>query len=261
MRKVLQTIALALYRAAASVGVLDRPWVRGGYEYAYFLYKEFVEARSVTLLRAWIRPGTSVIDVGANIGFFTLHLARWVSGEGRVLALEPDTLNYARLRRAVSRAGVAARVEAIQAAVAEESGQAFLELNPANPADHKLGDSGVRVAVTTIDELTRERNWPAVSLIKIDVQGAEPRVLEGARETIARFRPAIFIEIHDASLRRYGSSARALLETCLSLGYTLRVLSRRVVSSALSVDEVLGLETQRGYVDVLLLPKERSPRG
>ncbi|MGH7898205.1 MAG: FkbM family methyltransferase [Candidatus Binatia bacterium] len=254
MRKLLQIVALAVYRGAAASGVLDRRWARDGYERAYFLYKQLVEARDATRLRRWIRPGASVIDVGANIGFFTVELARWVSGGGKVLALEPDPLNYGRLERTLARVGVAARVEAIQAAAAEAPGEGFLELNPDNPADHKLGPSGVRVRFVTIDDLVRERSWPVVSLIKIDVQGAEPRVLEGARETLARFRPAIFIEIHDASLRHYGSSARALVEICLGLGYAFHEPARGGSSPALTVDQILDLEAQRGYVDVLLLP-------
>lgn len=256
MRQLLQTIALRLYRAITAARLLDRPWVRDGYERGYFLYKQHFEAKGVTALRAWVRPGTSVIDVGAHIGFFTLHLARWVSAGGRVLAIEPDPLNLERLRRTLARAGVDSRVDTIQAAVAEASGQGFLELNPQNPADHHLGTGGIRVALTTIDELLRERDWPVVSLIKIDVQGAEPRVLAGAAETIARFRPALFVEVHDQSLRRYGSSSRSLLDACSSLGYTPRVLSPRAVSSALTVEEILDLESRRGYVDVLWLPSE-----
>ena len=258
IRNRLQSVGLALYRRLAAAGLLDRPWVRAAYERTYLVYKALIEAGSVTLLRQWVRPNTSVIDVGANVGFFTVRFARWTSGEGKVFALEPEILNYQRLRRTLARSKVDTRVEAIQMAAAEVTGEVLLQINPYNPADHRLGSSGIRVPATTIDDLLREQGWPVVSLIKIDVQGAEPRVLEGARETIVKFRPAIFVEIHDESLRRSGATARELLQSCLSLGYSLRVLSRGAVSGALTTGEVLALEERYGYVDVLLLPSEIS---
>src|SRR5262249_7918982 len=160
-------------------------------------YKDRFEAGPVQLLRRWVRPKTIVVDIGANVGFFSLQFASWVTEGGRVIALEPESVNYAGLQRAVARAGLTAVVETIQAAAADVTGQSFLQLNPGHPGDHKLASTGVAVAVTTLDDLLRTRGWPEVSLIKIDVQGAEAQVLAGARETLDRFRPVLFLEVED----------------------------------------------------------------
>jgi FkbM family methyltransferase len=103
-----------------------------------------------------VKPGSFVIDVGANIGYFTLHFASWVRNGGKVLAIEPEAVNYARLERAVTRAGFASAVEIVRVAAADAVGDGLLEINTAHPGDHKLGTRGIPVAVTTIE--------PALSL-------------------------------------------------------------------------------------------------
>ena len=97
-----------------------------------------------------------------------------------MIAVEPEAVNFARLQHAIAEAGLTDVVETIQAAVAEVAGEGFLEVNPGHPGDHKLGAEGVPVAMTTIDDMLAARGWPEVSLIKVDVQGAEARVLAGA---------------------------------------------------------------------------------
>jgi FkbM family methyltransferase len=257
----LQTGLLALYRAAAATGVLNTSWGRTLFESTYWLYKSRYEAGPIQVLRRWVRPGTAVIDVGANVGFFTLQFASWVTNGGKVFALEPEAVNFARLQRAIARAERTAVVETIQAAVGETTGEALLEINPIHPGDHKLASSGVAVAVTTLDHLLGARGWPEVSFIKIDVQGAEGQVLAGAGETIQKFRPALFIEVDDPHLKRFGSSARALLTSCTARGYALHTLTGKDISSALTVDQALTFGEAKGYTDFLLLPAEPSSLG
>ena len=84
------------------------------------------------------------------------------------------------MEHAIAKASLTDVVETIRAAVAEFTGEGLLEVNPGHPGDHKLGTEGVPIATTTIDDLLAARGWPEVSLIKIDVQGAEARVLAGA---------------------------------------------------------------------------------
>jgi FkbM family methyltransferase len=254
--KIVQAGLLALYRVVTATGVLNTPWGRSLYEASYWLYKSRYEAGPVQWLRKWVRPKTVVIDVGANIGFFTLHFASWVSEGGKVLAIEPEAVNYARLQRNVSRSGFAAVVDAVNAAAADAAGEALLELNPLHPGDHKLGTTGVAVATITLDHLLAARGWPEVSLIKIDVQGAEMRVLAGARETIPRFRPALFVEVEDQKLRRYGSSASELITRCTGSGYTIHTLAEDALAKPLTAGEALALVEAKGYTDLLLLPAE-----
>ena len=177
---MLQTGLIGLYRLVKATGGLDTAPGRRIFEASYLFYKDRFEAGPIRMLRPYVRPKTIVIDIGANIGYFTRRFATWVSQGGRVVAVEPESLNFARLQHAVATAGLRDVVETVQAAVAERAGEGFLEINPGHPGDHRLGTTGLPVAMTTVDDLLASRDWPEVSLIKIDVQGAEARVLAGA---------------------------------------------------------------------------------
>lgn len=182
-----------------------------------------------------------------------MKFADWVTGSGKVIALEPESVNFASLKWAVQRANLENKVELINAAADNRTGEARLEINPIHPGDHKLATEGVLIKVIRIDDIVRSLNGQQVGLIKIDVQGAESRVIEGASETIQRFHPTMYIEIDDAGLQHFGSSAETLLKILKENGYNFHVITKGVVSPPLTVYEVVRTATQRGYVDVLML--------
>jgi FkbM family methyltransferase len=249
----IQAGLLALYRLALTTGVLSTRLGNGVFERSYLMYKQLFEASHVRLLKDLVAPGTTIVDVGAFIGFFSLRFARWVSGSGKVLALEPDPTSLTRLRHRLERAGVRKVVDCIQAAVAHESGERRLTLNADCPVDHKLGEDGIPVSTTTIDDLLAAYGWPPVSLIKIDVQGAEASVIAGARRTITRFHPSLFVEVSDATLQAYGSSAESLLSTLAGYGYTIHRLDRHKISGPVTLEEALQWQEAFGYMDLLFL--------
>jgi len=254
MNKLLQGELIGLYRFVKATGGLDTAPGRRIFTATYNLYKDRLEAGPIRMLRQYVRPKSFVIDVGANIGFFTRKFATWVSDGGKVIAVEPEAVNYAHLERAIAEAGLTDVVETILAAVADTTGQGLLEINPGHAGDHKLGTSGVPVALTTIDDILTARGWPEVSLIKVDVQGAELRVLAGARRTLERFRPALFLEVDDQQLRQSGSSAGELLTSATAQGYTIHSRVGEGISVSLSVEEALALVQTKKYEDLLLLP-------
>ncbi len=256
MNRLLQSGLIGFYRLVRGTGALETPAGSRIFEASYQYYNDRFEAGPIRMLRSWVRPGTFVIDVGANIGFFTRQFATWVAEGGKVIAVEPEAVNYAALQKAVARAGLTDLVETIQAAVAEKTGEGFLEINPGHPGDHKLGTTGAPITVTTIDDMLAARGWPEVSLIKIDVQGAEARVLAGAHQALQRFRPALFLEVDDQQLRRYGSSAGELLESVTKQGYTIHSRVRNGLSPPLSMDQALALGATKEYEDMLLLPRQ-----
>lgn len=247
---------LALYGRAAKRGVLDLPFARRAFETAYLGYKRLIEAGPVAHLRSVVAPGSTVIDVGANIGFFALRFGRWVGPGGRVVAIEPEQRNMASLRRRVRRAGLETVVECVQGAAADRPGEVRLAVNPAHPGDHRLADDGEPVRAVTLDELTAG-DPRKVALVKIDVQGAEMLVLSGARHVIERHRPAIFVEIDDEALKQFGSSGAELIEKLAGLGYSVHTLTRRGIEAA--TPQALTAKGKNAYADVLLLPEPRRP--
>ena len=92
------------YRLVKATGGLDTALGRRVCEASYRFYKHRLEAGPIRMLRPFVRPKTFVIDVGANIGFFTRQFATWFSDGGKVIAVEPDAMNYARSQQAIAEA-------------------------------------------------------------------------------------------------------------------------------------------------------------
>jgi FkbM family methyltransferase len=250
-----QSTLFKLYRLAIDMRLLATPWGQGLFDRAYHIYKRLFEADNIAALRPYATPGSTVVDVGANIGFFALRFAGWLGSNGRVLAIEPEERNFASLCRAIARQRKQSIIEPILAAAAETDGPLHLKLNPYHPGDHKIADSGIPVTGIRLDTLLSERGGPPVSLIKIDVQGAEARVLAGGRVAIARDRPVLFIEIDDDALAAMGSSASAVLSDLANLGYEIHGFDGSTPTPALTPEAAKKrLDKAGAYLDFLFLP-------
>jgi FkbM family methyltransferase len=249
IRSLLQSFLIGLYRHVHGA-VQSTALGRAALERAYIAYKLTIEAGPIDRLSGFIRPGAWAIDVGANIGVFTLSFARAAKQDGKVIAIEPEEANFAALKRRAGAAGLTDRVVARRAVAAERAGELLLEINPHHPGDHKIGSTGIAVPALTLDGLLAELGTPPVSLIKIDVQGAELRVLQGAVDLLARDRPALFVEIDDAMLRRQGASAEELMTWLRSRGYRSYRLDWDGPPVPMSLT---GMSAETGYIDVLFL--------
>jgi len=246
---------------AGAVGFIRTSAGRWLFERDDGIYKSHLEAGDISHLRPFVRPGSVVIDVGANVGFFTRKFAGWVSDGGKVLAIEPEPVNVESLRRTVARAGLNSVVEIIEAVAAESEGEHHLVVNPDHPGDHRIGETGLKVRSTTIDSLVAWNGWQTVSLMKIDVQGAEELVLVGAEETLERFHPALFVEVDDNALRRLGSNANRLLDFLWTRGYLPHRLNKSGVPSLISFDSINNLiEEEKKYFDILFIVSDNGLR-
>jgi FkbM family methyltransferase len=254
-KKALQDLALGTYNLVSRTGILDTALGRRLFLGSYAAYKNAFEGRQIRALRPYVPADTCVIDVGANVGFYTRHFARWVAGSGRVIAIEPDHDNFMQLRRTLERGGGSAVTQLIEAAAAESSGPLRLQRNPVHPGDHRIAEDGIEIPGCSIDDVLQGLHWPAVSLIKIDVQGAELRVLRGARQTLQRFRPALFVEIDDQALNRSGATAAQLLRELSDLGY--RAYGLAADGAAVPLDEaaIAQRRAELGYADFLFLAR------
>ena len=156
------------------------------------------EDREAAELSAHVPLGGTVFDVGANIGLSALEFARAAGPAGRVFAFEPHPATAARLRGNLAQNGVG-NVTIIEAAVGAEPGQitfhesAHPTLSSASVIPRDLVRS-FDVPVTTVDIAWAEAGQPKVAALKIDVEGGELEVLLGARELLARDRPAVLLE-------------------------------------------------------------------
>jgi FkbM family methyltransferase len=148
-----------------------------------------------------VRQGTTVLDVGANVGAYSILLGQWVGREGRVFAFEPAADAFEGLIRHIALNRQRDVVRAVQAAVADRDGDGRFALaktaGESRLADHAGEGPTISVPLVTIDTFCR-REAAEPAFIKIDVEGAELSALRGARETIRRGGRglALFVEFH-----------------------------------------------------------------
>ncbi len=256
MNPKLQNALLRSYAGLHATGVLSTPPGRWAFARAYDLYKAKFEAPSADGLKALVAPGSAVVDIGANVGFFTRRFARWVGADGMVIALEPEPRNFADLLDRLREDGTLPRVRLFEVAAAEFAGTARLKLNPSHPGDHRLSadNGGIEVKTVRLDDLLAARPWPRISLVKVDVQGAEERVLDGAEQTLGRARPAWFVEVDDDHLRAMGSSAAQLVRRFAALGYGVHKVTAEGPGPALDLGDVLAALRPGVYQDLLFKP-------
>ncbi len=174
-----------------------------------------------------VRTGDEVIDVGAALGMYTVPLADLVGRSGRVSSFEPQRrgLLAVRLLRAitgphrgqVSRIALGPRPGTSTIVVPYHRG--FPIFGHGHVAEGADGESGrqhrSRAPMSTIDSWCHEHAVTGVSFIKVDVEGFEPAVIEGARATIDRDRPSLLLEIEDRHLARYGRTAAGFVDELL----------------------------------------------
>lgn len=185
-------------------------------------------AAETALCKREVRAGMTVLDVGANIGYFTLLFARLVGADGRVFAFEPEPHNFDLLQRNIRRNGYA-NVTAVAKALSRASGTQQLYMSQDNLGDHRLahGDTGrpsIDVPVVTLDDFFADHGT-RVDFIKLDIQGAEPGALQGARRLIAANAPLSLIsEFWPAGIRAFGDDPQEYLRTLRALGFRIAVI-------------------------------------
>jgi FkbM family methyltransferase len=186
------------------------------------------EQDEINLVRGLLKPGDVALDVGGHIGFFTMQMAAVVGPAGRVYAFEPLDTNADLLERSIAENGFQDRVLFRRAAVGASPGTATLTfpLETLNSGGAYLlregtealtGNQRKDVPVVALDSLDLRR---PVRFIKMDVEGAEPQVLQGAARLLREDKPIILSELHPTQLQRAsGTTAEAFLARIASTGY------------------------------------------
>lgn len=168
------------------------------------------------LIRACLRPGDHMIDVGANVGDTALTAALEVGAGGRVYAIEAHPRTYGFLLGNLALNG-AANVEALNAAAAAQPGK--LSFSDDRRDDmNRVGGTGIDVDAQRLDDLIPYRG--PVELLKIDVEGYELQVLNGAPDILARTRIVLF-EVAESHFRHFGYDLGTVLRLLTQQGFTL----------------------------------------
>jgi FkbM family methyltransferase len=201
------------------------PWVRS---------QGVWEADVMKLLHATLRPGSVLVDVGANVGFHTVLASQLVGPTGHVVAVEPAPWTLELLRANLWRSGATATVLPI--AAAEAAGRVTLAVDADHRSGARVAASGVEVEAARLDDLLPDL---VADVIKVDVEGAEPLVLRGAPRLIERSRDVLVVVEFRDERHLSGESAAEVLAFYESLGLELCLLRRNGTLESAQAEAVL----------------------
>lgn len=186
------------------------------------------EPDEAMLFAGAIAPGTTVVDIGAHVGYYTLLSAAAAGRRGRVIAVEPDPVNAALLRENVRRRRLRT-VTVIEAAAWRETTRLALRRDPtasANSADNRIDASGraadsTEVAAVALDDILASAD---VRAVKVDAQGADHAALEGMSATLERCKPFVLAEFWPAGIRELGEDPVGVIDGYRALGLRVEML-------------------------------------
>jgi len=187
------------------------------------------------VVRELVQPGMLVYDVGANIGYVSLLLARRVGPQGRVIAFEALPTNVDRLRQNLAlNPELASRVEVQPRAVVDRPGQVLFLVHASVGMGKVAGSAGrqetyqesIEIPAVSLDDFVYDEGHPLPQAIKIDIEGGEVLALPGMRRVLEEGHPLLLMEIHGPQ------AARVTWETLSPLGYRLSAMAPGLPSIA-----------------------------
>ena len=216
------------------------------------------EKNETELFKSLTKKGMVVVDVGANIGYYTLLAARLVGEAGRVFAFEPDPHNFDLLCKNIEINGYG-NVVPVRKAVFSKSGKMKLFLDESNLGGHSLSEANVdtsgsvTVEVTSLDDYFGNTD-SRIDVIKMDVQGSEMDVLEGMTNTINRNDDLkIITEFWPMGIRNSGSSPTGFLNKLIECGFALYQIGQYV--EFVNVNYLLKMCSEKKFTTLLCVKK------
>jgi FkbM family methyltransferase len=226
-----------------------------------------VEPNELAFLDRVLQPGMTFVDAGANDGIYTVFAARRVGPGGTVWAFEPSRREQERLRCNLELNGLQALVFPV--ALADIHGQAEFTVSDAeHQGQSTLGafaHDGVQaqgkelVDVRRLDDLLSEHPVTRIDVLKLDVEGAELRVLRGAVGMIERYRPYVLMEVSEGSLRHQGTNSEELLDFLRAQQYRIHAFDRATglpfpAAPGVYSDNMIGVPEERPLPEAAASP-------
>ncbi|HUR78319.1 MAG TPA: FkbM family methyltransferase [Acidimicrobiales bacterium] len=219
------------------------PWMT---EYATW------EVAEATLLRRWLRPSMTFLDVGAHVGYFTLLARECVGKRGTVIAIEPEPENYAVLVQNV-RARHARNVATVNAAAWSVPGRLGLARSPRNSGDHRVR---VDDSLAQVDAIVLDAVLPPtmrIDVVKIDTQGTDHHVVRGLVSTLARWRPRLVVEFWPPAIADVDPAT--LPGEYRALGYHVAALEATLAADAAGTEFVrAAADAEHEFLTLVLEP-------
>lgn len=198
------------------------------YKISYTRFKKKTDAVEIATLKELIRPGDHILDIGANIGFYSRLLAEWTGNSGKVYAFEPDKTNFSHLKKAT--VGIA-NIVLFNKAVSDKEETLKIYKSKLLNVDHRTYpvnnyESVEEIEAVSIDGLMTKGLIPKVDLIKIDIQGYEMVAFKGMKDLLTNTKNVVVVaEFWPHGFKRAGSSAIAFYDFFDAMGFSFSLIS------------------------------------
>lgn len=202
-------------------GVIMHLDSRNGTERALLFFGDYTSSVS-DFLKTHTPPGGYCLDIGSNLGFYALHLARWAGSTGKVAAFEANPAMIEKIQQNLS-LNAFSNIELVPKAVHHQKTTLQFNLNtdPAKSSLYRKDETAHTITVETITIDDYVQSWPRLDVIKIDIEGNDCHALLGARQSLERFHPPVIFELQPWTPH---PEREAALEMLQNLGYSLFVL-------------------------------------
>jgi FkbM family methyltransferase len=222
-------------------------------DWSLYFYSEIDSSKNVL---SFVNSGDTILDIGGNIGQTALMMAKKVGQTGRVISFEPYPNTILKFEKNLSLNKTIKNLTLIKFGLSDEEAvvkmyQDCLTNSAGNRISHNLdeGDAGIKeVTIKVLDDFLQEKeNLIQINLIKIDVEGYEMNVLKGAKKTLLKYKPNLFVEIDNENLRKQGSNPTEVMTFLIDLGYEIIDLS--------TMQKISGIDKIEFHTDIFCRPK------
>jgi FkbM family methyltransferase len=217
-------------------------------------YQNSYEAWDTLFLETVIQPGWVVLDIGANIGWYSLMASKKVGSDGKIFAFDISLDEMKKLKRNVE-LNQLTTVEPLLIAMSDKPGKVFItETKSAGTTSLATAaqQGTIEIEATSLDHFVAQRQITRLDLIKIDIEGAEVGFLAGGKQSLQRFQPVLMMELNPGALGRFGHGLETVMNVFKSHGYHLFKTGRH------GLIPLLNLPREGEYLNTIALPKHMA---
>jgi FkbM family methyltransferase len=227
------------------------------YNMVYPILKRRQDKREIAVISQYVKPGFVVLDIGANIGFYTRILSELAGNEGKIYSFEPDGINFSRLRANCS---ALSNVHLVNSAVSDSDGVLKIYKSPMLNVDHRTYPVDDFESVEEIPCMALDSFFPAkqrVDFIKIDIQGFEVSAFEGMKRVLDENPQVVILsEFWPYGLKKAGRTTKEFLDYFFDRNLSVHLVTGEGFEP-LSRDNYFGYDVikESVYMNIFVTPK------
>ncbi len=185
------------------------------------------ELNEINFLKKFLKKEDYFLDIGANIGLFSINASRIIGENGKIISFEPSPVTFSRLKENIE-LNKFTNVDIRNIGISDKKGELTLNISEtghdawdtfATNIDKKMFNNSATVPVHTLDDELKEIDKERISLVKIDVEGWEKFVLNGAKEFLTKYEPVLMVEFTENNTEAAGYNVLELYDIMSSFGY------------------------------------------